>query len=490
MLPFELKQALSSLQSILDSHEKISLASFSKKLDKVAEMNPQDITIGQMVRVVDAMNSGGERLVISRAEVRDLYKKLYTTSSKFATYFADELGIEKEAEQAPSITETEFTPYDVYSANDQAFASELSSLIDPVSTSYSPEAAKDAVAVVATECSYPGLVPVVQIIGGNAEEITVSASYTTPAGIATIQVPVEVIGKRASVPSYFTGKDGSHYISHKSVLGYVRGYFRKAGSFAGVEVAAPVFQIESAEDKEAVESFAMELETPKGVATFQHGELVEAARRVITAKMRGMGKRSAQIRVLDSSDSGITYGVSCSGIAFKVPVKIEAGRMKEPSIIVCRGSVESFDAAGIASLQRESLTDVGVAAAVSPLFDLKPTDLVETVREAASEGNYSKAEDALNVLSESGDAEAYGTAFAEYSAALSGVKKTASTTGAIHTCSRIVRNANSTQPLCGHLNIPLHKVEQDKNGDCITKHQKQVMDSNQGTLFMTSKVFL
>ncbi|CAN5951420.1 unnamed protein product [Sphagnum jensenii] len=362
------------------------------------------------------------QLFITRAELKSLYNDFYTTATSFPYYFAEELGIEKTAEEVSSPTQTEFTPIDTYAGNDQAFVSELTSLFDPTATSYSKEAAKDAENIVAMECSYPGMVPTVKTMEGNGTEIVVSASYTTPKGVATISVPVEISGKKASgMPSYFKGKDGrSHYLSRKSVANYIKSSFDKASSY-DAEVGAPIYDVEIKQDPNAVNAFSLELETPMGVAQFEHGNLVEAGRRIITAKMRQMGKRSAQVKVLDSSKEGITYGVGCNGIAFKVPVKIESGKLMDPAIILCKGSIEQFDAAGVASLQKNQLTDSGVAAAVSPLFDVKPSDLVETVREAANEGNYVKAEDALNVLSESGDEKAYSTALAEYSAVLSGI---------------------------------------------------------------------
>jgi hypothetical protein len=196
------------------------------------------------------------------------------------------------------------------------------------------------------------------------------------------------------------------------------------------------------------------------------------------------GKRSHQVNVLEASTNSITYGVSCDGVAFKVPVTVENGRLQEPTVILCKGSIESFTSDGVQNLQSSELTDNKIAATVSPLFTLKASDLVETVREATEEGNYAKAEDALNVLANMDDAKAYRVALEEYTNGLSNVKKESSTT----TCSRIVKTANSTQPVCGHLNLPLNKVYQDKHGDCRPNSRKGMEDSNEGAYFMNSKI--
>ena len=484
MLPQELKQAIATIQAALDTQEKIALPAFARKLERVAEACPEDITVGQMSLIVDKMNRA-DRLFITRAEVKDLYQKLYTVSSKFRDHFSDELGIEKTAEEDNSISDvlsSEYEQFDIFSGNDQSAVAEMSSAIDPAAQTFGREAAIEAENVVRMATSFPGLVPsLVRASGGTRDQITVTAAFETPSGRATVSIPVDMAGKRAAeAPSFFNGQDGTHYLSHKSLAGYIRGYFQKQATFAENP-------IEEEAQSPAVETLSLEMETPAGQAAFQHGDLARQASRMVAQKMKTIGKRASQVKIIDSSNEGMTFGVSGDGFAFKVPVQVRAGRIEEPGVVLCRGSVESFDREGIENLQRENIVDTSVAAGISSLFETDPSKLVDIVREAASEGDYVQAEDALNVLQESGDEKAYQMAVSEYGALLGGGEKKVE---AKSRCTRIIHNANSTQPICGHLNLPLSKVAQDNLGECVPRHRKEMMDSNAGTLFMDSKVYL
>lgn len=483
MLPSELKKAISTLQSALDGHEKIALAFFAQKLRKFGSAYPEDQTINQMSLVVDRMNAGN-RLFISRAEVKDLYNKLYSNNTKFKEIFAEELGLETLPASTTSKTEENFQEFDIYQNTDKTLLASLNSVFSPDAHVFSNEAAKEAEHIVALECSFPNLEPVVKAVSGDENVIVVSATYRTPQGNASFYVPVEMVNKQASTPLFFNGKDGQHYISQKSVTNYISNFFTRTGSYGNESVGEELSVVEPEFNSEEIESFANQLSSVNGIARFQHGDLPEHGRRIISQRMKGFGKNSHQVNILDVNKDGITYGVNCDGVAFKVPVKVESGRLQEPSVILCKGSIESFTPEGIQNLQRAELTDNQVAAAVSPLFDLKASDLVETVRQAAEEGNYAKAEDALNVLANMNDEKAYRVAFAEYTSGLSSIKKEASTSK----CSRMIKSANSTQPVCGHLNLPLNKVYQDKHGDCRPLTRKGMEDSNEGAYFMNSKI--
>src|ERR1017187_453323 len=94
----KLKNLASSISKVLEDQEKIAIPYFSVKLDKAASLYPGDSTINMFSQVIGKM-SDSNKLFISRAEVKDIYKRLYSHNTKFASLFADELGtIEKKAE--------------------------------------------------------------------------------------------------------------------------------------------------------------------------------------------------------------------------------------------------------------------------------------------------------------------------------------------------------------------------------------------------------
>lgn len=485
MLPSQLKKVILDLQTAIDAHEKISLAFFAEKLRKVGSSYPEDQTINQISLVVNKMNDGN-RFVISRAEIKDLYNKFYTSNTRFKKVFAEELGVEKENTQLVSNTEQKFEEFDIYQHSDKELLANLNSMFDPLSKPFSKELAKEAEKVVSMHCSFSNLEPEVESVSGDENVIVVSAVYKTPKGSASLYVPVEISNKKALIPSFFNGKDGQHYISKKSISEYVSNFFNKSGSYGNDSVGEEYSELkEQAINENEIETFANKLSSTKEIAALQHGELVERGRRLISEKMNTFGKRSHQIKVLDADKNGITYGVKCDSFAFKVPVKVESNRLQEPSIILCKGSIEAFTLDGINNFEKSEITDNKLAANVSPLFNLKASELVDAVREATEEGNYIKAEDALNVLANMNDDKAYQVAFSEFKNSLSGeVKKEANT----KKCSRIIKSANSTHLVCGHLNLPLHKVYVDKHGDCRPLSRKGMENSNEGAYFMNSKI--
>lgn len=488
MLPTELKKAISVLQSALNEHNKISIAHFSNKLNKISEQYPEDQTINQMSLIVNRMNSGN-KLFISQPEVKELYRRLYSHNTKFASFFHEELGIEAEKEPAPSITEQKYEELDIYAGLDNELKNQLSTSFDPQFKPFSAEIGKQAEVATELECTFQDLEPKVKAVSGNSECVIVEAKYQTPKGKVSVYVPVEFAGENAVVSGYFQGKDGTHFISKASIAKYVDSYFDKVGSHGNVEVGEEVAFVEEEQNTAEIEQFASKLSTAKGIAVFQHGDNVEKARRLISKKMVGFGKRAHQVNVLDANENGITFGIKCQNLAFKVPVKVESGRVVEPEFLLCNGGIEEFTADGLANLSSDTATDNQIMAAVSPMFELTEADLVDTVSKAASDGNYARAEDALNVLAMREDGGAYRVALSMYQAALSAgtdMKKEASVK---HKCSRIVKSANSTQLLCGHLNLPLNKTFVDGSGDCRPNHAKNSEINKEDIYFMNSKIF-
>jgi hypothetical protein len=486
MRPSELTQAISKLQAALDNAENINLAFFARKLAKTASLYPEDQTIGQMALAVNRMNLGN-KLNISRSEVKDLYRRLYSRNTKFAELFQEELG-QVESLATPTLYQRpeNTNEIDLSKEGDQVLLASLNAAMGNTKHAFTDKFANEAEKLVELECSFPKMVPEVETVGGNEECVICSASYATPKGKATFYVPVEIVQKKATIPSIFMGKTGPKEINKSNIEQYLEDFFVVKGSYGNLEVKSPNQELQISEVKnEEIETFAQTFDTPAGLAKFQFGTKAESGRKLISQKLCNLGKVSHQVSILNSDKNGITYGVSFDGLAFKVPVKIDANRLYEPGIILCQGSIEPFNAMGLKNLSDKAATDNAVAATVSPLFNLKGSDLVETVRQAVQEENYAKAEDALNVLANGNDPKAYQVAFSEYSNGL-GMKKEAATE---HKCSRMVKSSTSNQVLCGHLNLPLNKVWVDKNGNCNPEYRKAMSESYEGAAFMNSKIF-
>lgn len=529
-----IKNIASTLAKTIDDNEKIFLSSFADKLCEVSEAYPEDQTIGQMANIVARMS--GSNLFITRAEVKDLYKRLYSRNTKFATLFASELGhVEK---LATAKTTNRINDIENLSIVKEAFekivdptlANALDSVFGNPVRGYTDTIANAAKSVCVRACACVKISHNIDVVSGDSDFIVCRASFETPKGMTSVFVPVEVVAGKALIPSVFVGNTGPEDFSKTNLENYIVSNAGKKSIVSdklvlqavksvkndGVEkisnvdlaliklnserdtqadVGGVLYQNVEAEDKnlvistpqyedKEVQSFAKAFDTALGVASFSFGkEAVNAGRTMISNKLNSFGMKNHQISVYANDNNSIIYAVSSGQLAFRVPMDIENGKVIEPNVILSSGGIESFSKNGIASLTKSGTSDYATAAAASQFFGGKPSELVQVVRAAVGEGNYAKAEEALNVLSESGDDKAYQTAFAKYTNGLSG-KKVIEASG----CKMIVRNGSSKHEICGHTGLPTHKVFQDKNGNCQPSYRQAMSDSYEGAYLQNHKI--
>lgn len=538
-----LMKLATSVAKLIEDSEKISLPIFTVKLAKAQQTYPEDHTIGMMATVVGKM-ANSDKLFISRAEVKDLYEKFYTRNTKFAHVFADEIG-QVETLPAPKV---HVKPKEI---NIDLMQEAFDNIVDPVLASaldkafggnkvkeYSTSLAKQAAAVCCNIFKDLGFKVQSEVVCGKDNILICSIAFETPRGMTNILVPVETDGSNILYnPSVFVGNTGSEDISKETVVAYLTSkagdklYVRaeevlQAALIAqgsdkevsdvdlaltklnaqkesvadylgpqvlGVEVEQAnsnlVLNLPEIEDPE-ITSIAKTFDSELGFANFKFGSKVIAqGGTLIENQLNNCGINNSTIAIFSSNDDSIIYSVALNGgtVAFKVPLKIENQHVLPPTILLCNGSVKSFDKESLTSLLREEGFDRTAALSASPLYGIKPSELVSIVRNAVAEGNYIKAEDALNVLSESDDKKAYEIALIAFT---NGLKKQDLQSEEISKCCMIVKNNHTQYELCGHTGLPLHKVFQDKYGNCQPLYRKGMADSYEGASFMNSKVYL
>lgn len=525
------KQAINMLSKLIDDNEQISLHTFAAKLSNASAVNPQDQTIGVMADVLSRMTSQ-KKLFISRAEIKDLYKKLYSRNTKFAELFQAELGV------APTEPNVKIYNRDFDDRDGDILTRAFDAVVDPVLAnalgsafgnevqSFNKEIAEKAKKVCKQSCE----TAMVDIVNGTDSFILCKASFETPKGKVSIYVPMEISAGKVLLPEVFIGNDNPQVFSKKNIQKYIVANIGKKSKFDEKTVFAAlnslknkpteisnvdlaVIKLNSQKDSKAelfstnailmqkvaefknndvktpefkdneIESFVNKFDSTAGAASFDFGDkIINTGKTVISNKLNNIGLNNYQISVCDSNKISITYAVSANAgkVAFKVPVKVQSGKIIDPEVVISNGFIESFSNEGFKSIIKRDLVDYKTAAVASPLYDLKASELVQIVRTAMEERNYVKAEDALNILSLSDDIASYKTAFTEYNNGLS--QKQAEP---VSKCSNVIKNAYSSHPLCAHTGLPLHKVFQDKHGNCSPKY-RQDMTAN-GTI--NSKIF-
>jgi len=531
----KIQQLVGSLAKKVEDNEKLATPILSAKLAKCLEAYPGDQTIGSMARVIDKMASNNT-LFIRKADFKTLYNKLHSRNTKFAQLFQEELGIEEQLPEPTSIKRDDTVQVQAYEVGDQILANALNSVFDkqlPLKM-YSQLLADKAKHSVATTLDAWNLKPSsISVADGSDKFLVIKADYETPKGITSFYVPVEVHGNKVVEASVFMGNTGPQDLNHSNLKSYLTTYAgsklkadgtailavltsaaSENGEVSDAEIAltklnatrqgkSEFFQNQIVGQKvstaavkdvelpkyDEFTSFEKSFTTPYGVAAFQFGgDSVKTARENIAREVIGYGYKNPQITVTGSDDNTIFYGVSLDAgkVAFTVPVKVANGKLNKPGFILCNGSVSVFTKDSVNELYVNNQSDYKVAAAASPQFGLKPSDLVNNIRQAIAEGNHSKAEDALNVLANAGDEKAYAYGFQAFLTGLSGKSEKQATETC---CSMIVKSASSQHPVCGHTGLPLHKVYQDKDGNCRPTYRKGMDESYEGAVFNNHKIF-
>jgi len=531
----QIKKVLTSLSQAIEDNEKTPIALLSVKLARAQEQYPEDRCIGQVSDIVSRMNNSN-KLFITRAEIKDLYKKLYSRNTKFAEVFADELGIKVASlpEKTASTHKNDGTLLikEAYEkVVDPVLADQLNLAFGGPSFSESSLQAKTVESKIKMYLDKTGLKPEsIKLAGRTNNVLLFSVGFITPKGTTNIFIPYHT---QKQADNLFISNAGVMELTKDNLLNYLLTNSgvklahsaqdvlkavssslvdksevsdvdlavikMKAAKGTDVEFAAPQVLYQKIEENkvkdielpkyhdEKIETFAKSFDTPAGVAEFKFGkDAVKRAHYNVLRKLNDFGLYNAQLSIAASDDKGISYAVSANDgkIAFKVPVKIDGKNVYSPEVFISNGSVNALNQKNILEILASNKVDHKALAVASPLYALKPGDLIQTVEQAVSESNFKKAEDALNVLYQLEDKKAYDNAFKIYAHGLSGVEKPQASK-----CTMIIRNANNSSPVCGHTNLPLNKVYQDKHGNCLPLYRKEMEQTGIGAYFMNSKIF-
>lgn len=482
--------------------------------------------------------------LITRASFRDAYNRLYSHNNKFGTLFASELGLgelDKPKTYQRDPNEGKDLMKEVYEKmSDPVLANALSSVFDKGKTfkPYSASLAKMAERTCLHELNRFAAPRKIDIVAGQPDLLICKATYQTPKGETAVLIPVEVKENVALIPTVFLTPAGfvdiskealkqhlqetagkSYHVDAQKILQIVSNV--KNGnpikpvsdldmilSKVAAERGTPAThtmdgilyqQIDPEQQEVKIEQTAESLEfgkrlaTAVGAAEFKFGKnVVSAGNKLIRNHLNHFGFKNANVAVADIDENNIFFAVSIDNKkAFKVPVSVKKHNgqylPEVPKFALASGGLHEFSTQGISKMMASDEVDSGMMAVASPLYGIKPSELVEQVRKAMEDGNLSRAEEALSVLQESNDASAYKAAFNYYLNGLN-IKKEASAEAPATQCCMQRKVAHSKYLICGHTNLPVHKVYQDERGDCHPLYRKQISEPTTGS-FLHSKVY-
>lgn len=527
------------LKKRISDNEKFFVLALAERMTKVASENPQDATIVQMASFLTAKAENPQNILITKRELTDVYKALYSHNTKCASYMANELDEEvtpklstaKYAEKLPN----EGIAYDVKPVVDEALVAGLSAVFAGKEVEASPALVKKAETICGT--ILPGK-PTVKAIGSREFAVICQASYQTPKGTAHVLVPVEVSGNQALLPTTFLSHSGFESLANEKALEKhlitvagrafrvdadklfnqikVAKFGPTTDSLDDVEMAVislraktasvtetdngieykDIFakEVERKEIKQPVnasvmKAFASEMEATAGMAEFVFGKkVVDFGRTIIAKELGGCNVRNAQVKVSNYDDDRITYTVVAGTKGFKVNLPVKKASSGEyvaeyPSMIITDGGIESFDREGISQAIKSA--SYSVASEVVGISGKSPSELIDEVEKSCIAGDFNRASLALINLQETGDSGSFKYAFDMFNEAMSGIKKEASARPQMKT---VKIGGNLVEATTG---LPVDKVYVDENGIVRAKHNKHFEKSSdyQSNVLINTKIY-
>ncbi len=532
-----LKRFFDEVNKKMADSEKFFTGRLATRLTKAAHSYPSDHTMIQMASFLARRAEAPGGHLISRAELKDVYNRLYTTNTKAAAFLQDELGTNpNNLPEATTMTrnanEGECVKHEDFA--DQALVAELESAFDSriaYKPGYDPKLASVAEKMVTA--SLPGK-PKVKAVDGREFAVLCQASYDTPKGVANVLIPVEVANGQPVPPNVFLSREGFVNLTQSNLERHVvatAGKYFKVNSSQLFEVIktakfGPTQGMDSIDravlalkaqkgtpathdpngilyqevDKyaEAVKvpeskdtaKFAERLNSVVGEAEFIFGrDIVGAGRGMVQMKLADSGYKNAQIKVSGFNADAIIYSVAINGTGFKVPVKVEkkaSGKysVKIPTVLLASGNINSLNSAGIKSAI--GMNDQQSFAAAIGLDLATSQELLNEVEKACEVGDYKKAGEVVSILNARGDETAFRYAFGRYMEALEGKQVEKKAQPKMKT---IKIGGNVVEATTG---LPIDKVYVDENGVVQLKYRKNMNKTDDVAAggFMHSKILM
>lgn len=537
----ELNTLVGNVTKALYENEKLAVPLLAVRARKAAEKYPADRTVVAMANFLSKREDNGATFM-PRKELKEVYTKLYSPNTKFASLFVDELGKDEiQGAKYAQRSENEGTSIDVdYSRSaDSILSNALNSAFDKTASykPYSSATARKAEQACAQELNGLGVPPkMISIFAGNTDILVCDAVYETPKGQSHVLVPVELAKDSALLPTIFFSKVGFVDLSKEALEDHVTKTAGKsyhvdgnkmlevlsAAKFGTEEpmskvaqavmklnetketpataegivyqkVDVPIADVETPEyeQPEEIQTFAKQLTSAKGVAKHLFGEdMLQRAENTLITRLSGFGYSHPQVAVENVEEDMLIFAVAVDGAAgFKVPVKVNRNYVEEPRIAVSSGAAFAFSKEGIGQILASNQPDGRAMAQASSLREMRAGELIEQIKQAMGNENYGIAEEALNVLKQQHEPEMHAQGMAAY---MSGLNKKAMTkeASAEQKCTMVRTASNSKYPICGHTGLPTHKVYQDEHGDCHPLYRKGMKADEEGGAFMANKVFI
>jgi hypothetical protein len=511
----KLNKLLSSAAKTIEGQDKLWCSVLVRRAEELVDRYPHDPTCVGMYRFLE--ERAKKQPLISKADFRSAYQSLYSRSNMFGDVFQNELGgLNLQSAKIAQHEANENKPFQT-GVNEDLLAT-VAGLFSQTPQLLSEGTVGAAEAVTLRGMNRFSYKPTsVTSLASDECGVVCTVAYDTPKGIVNVVVPVEVeVGVGVLSPTVFISEAGFTDLNEENLTRFLQVSAGKrysidpklilrtikvakkgmvdpvskefesivararmgtdtsnANDIVGLKVmdADPVDEVLFPEE---TKSFADRLGTVAGEAGYLFGDkLIAATQSGLIGKLKSWGFSHPKVSVANFNADGIIFAANIDNLAgFTVSATVKDGLCKVAEVVISDGNVFDFNASGLNEMMALNV-DVGAVAAASGVQHLGPSGLLETVIAAVQDGNMPRAEEALMTLQAQGEEKAYLEGFKVYMAGMnqSPTVKTASAEPQ-HTCSMIRKTAGSKYQVCGHTGLPLHKVFQNQQGECLPLYRK------------------
>ena len=454
-----IKQIMALANELLkqaDTGKEYTMGYVIKRLDAALDEYPHDPVLGSIAQVIHKQASKG-KLTTSQKELYDLYNHFarYSANSMIKEALGDILYPVDNAPKTTTIDRADtFGRSDANDLDLTIANNELEGIFDKQRPVSKMTAASANQSVSIQDLAGLGTIPaVIKAFAGNNTEVT-----TGPVKVASSIVDP---------------------------------------SFAFDENVQPI-QMDRVQVPEALADLVAFEEAAVESTTQFTPELIRTAKALCSRELDNMGFRS-QVKVTGGLGNCIVCSAeldsSIGKVEIQLPVEVVDSRPQIPELFYNENEkdrVYDFSKAELSRFLTAAKTDENRLLRYSnDFFHMTYAQLRDEILQGAANHDYTRAEQALNRISDKFGAQQHLSALSDYAKYLASTSVNADEAPA-HKC-RLLITKGSIEPRCGHYNVPISKVLTDEAGNCELMERKakyENMNEDGGTLIRTNKITL
>lgn len=476
------------------------LRDVNDRLQKTAEMYPQDTVIVAVSQVIGKANEKHPEELISQGEIEKVYNELSglnASGTRFREILGDLLLTQSNFEPQVKtdyinkIRDTEEEPISIES--DSEAKKELDSLFT-ASQKYEQGNVKSAKSKVESQLTSFGFNNAsVNLEGGNSKFLLFAAHLDTNNGKAKVLIPVNASGEE--FPEVFVAGNKIEEFSLPAIYAYLS---KVSENTLSVDQNYSEMQTPKASLPEELKQVLPNTEERILEASLGYpAETVRMTKEMLVTELSSMGFKGAQIRIHSSTNDGFiceaTINTPTGRSSFEVPIEMKGNSPLFPTVFAKGDFIAEFNTKNLRSFAMSGVESSSIIRQESDLDLMDISQLKDTIVRSAMAKDFDTCVDALDTIGNKCDTDTYKQAILDYQKVLVNLENMKnSIASSYEDKDQFVLTPNSMYPIHKKLGRPAHELIKDENGEYHLK-SSYLSKQNQKTssvLFNTAKVLI